>query len=82
MKNGAVHVVSIIIRNVMPLSAKANITVMYLNVKCGVIIRNTLKEMVYPNISTPLKMGNSTAEGIVIRTIAPKRYKSIEMRFY
>ena len=43
MNNGAVHVISTIIHNVMLLAAKDELAALYLNAKDGVFIRNKLE---------------------------------------
>ena len=45
MYNGALHVLSIIINNVMPSEAEAKIAALYLNEKGGVVIQNMLEEI-------------------------------------
>ena len=49
MNNGAVHLVSTIILNVISSESEAELMALYLNAKDGVIICNTLKEMVHPH---------------------------------
>ena len=61
MNNGTVHVVSTIIHNVMSLSAKDDIAVLYLNTKDDVVIWNTLEYMGHSQPETPLWTENSTA---------------------
>ena len=65
MKNLAVHVVSTIIRNVMPSAAEAEVADLYLNAKYCVIVWNTLEELVHPQPEISLQTNNYTSEGII-----------------
>ena len=82
MKNGAVHVVSTTICNIISLSAEADIAAMNLNEKEGVVIFNTLEEMGHPKPETPPQTENSTEEGIVNITIFQRCSKAMDMLFY
>ena len=44
--------------------------------------RICLLEMGHPQQATPLKLDNTTAQGILTKTLIPKRSKSIDMRFF
>ena len=81
MKNGSVHVVSTIIRNVISSAAKYEITAVYLNAKYGVIIWNTLEEMGHLHPVSPLKTDNYISEVIVNRSIFQRHSKSMDMCF-
>ena len=70
MDNGAVHVVSTIIHNVMSSEADDEIAELYLNTKYRVGIRNLLEELFHPQTETPLQTYNYTSEGKVNITIA------------
>ena len=81
-ENGAVHVVSTIIWNLMSSAAEDVIVALYLNLKYGVTIRNTLEEMGHPHPTMPLHTKNSTQEGISNRTIVSKLPKAVDIHFY
>jgi hypothetical protein len=55
--------------HVMPSAAEAEIAELFINVKEGKVLRNTLEEMGYPHEATPIQTNNSTAGGIADATI-------------
>ena len=82
MNNVAVHVVSIIIRNVISSKSKDELAALYMNEEDGAVIRNMLEEMVHPRPETPLQTENSTAKVIVNKTISQRRSKVMDVYFY
>ncbi len=69
---------------VMSSAAEAECGGLYLNAKESVPMRNTLIELGHPQPpdGTPIRTDNSTADGIMNRTVKPKRSKSMDMRFW
>ena len=65
----------------MSSAAEAEIGAFY-TAQDSVILRNTLIEMGWPQPKTPVQTDNSTAAGVVNKTIQPKRTKSMDMRFH
>ena len=53
-----------------------------MNAREAVPLRQGLIEMGHPQPATPMKTDNSTATGIINKTIKQKRSKAIDMRFY
>ena len=80
--NGAVHIIAKIIKHVMSSAAEAEIGALFYTAQDGVILRQTLIEMGWPQPKTPIQTDNSTASGVVNKTIVPKRTKSMDMRFH
>ena len=82
--NGAIHVHSSIIRNVMSSAAEAEIGAAYLNAQDACPMRQTLIDLGHtqPTTGTPLQTDNACAEGILNDTVKQKRSKAIDMRFY
>jgi hypothetical protein len=80
--NGLILTLSTILRMMVASAAEAEIGALFLNVKEGVNIRNTLKEMGHPQLATPMQTDNTTAHGILCGTCKQQRSKSIDMRFY
>ena len=81
--NGAIHVVSEIMRNVMPSAAEAETGGLFVNGQAGVPIRTTLEEMGHPQPGpTPLTTDNTAATGIANDTVKAKRSKAMDMRFH
>ena len=80
--NGALHVVSKIMRNVMGSAAEAEIAAAYLTAREAVPIRTTLEELGHPQSPTPIQVDNTTCAGFANDTIKQKRTKSIDMNYY
>jgi hypothetical protein len=71
-----------VIRNVMGSAAEAEVGALYDNLREGVPLRNTLKEMGYPQPPTPVQVDNSTANGFANNQIKQQKSKAMQMRFY
>jgi hypothetical protein len=80
--NGAIHVNSKIIKNVMGSAAEAEIGASYMNGQDCVAIRQTLIELGHPQPPTPIQVDNTTARSFANGTMKQKRSKSIDMNFY
>ena len=80
--NGALHVVSKIMRNVLGSAAEAEIAAAYLTARESVPIRTTLAELGHPQSPTPIQVDNTTCAGFANDTIKQKRTKSIDMNYY
>ena len=66
----------------MSSAAEAEICAQFTNEKEGTILRITLEEMGWPQMTTPVQLDNSTAYGLATNTINQKRSRTIDMRFY
>jgi hypothetical protein len=82
--NGPILPNTKIIRAVMSSAAEAETGSLFLNLKDAVVLRTTLEEMGHPQPAdgNPCATDNSTAAGIVNRTVKQQRSKAIDMRFY
>jgi hypothetical protein len=80
--NGPILNLSKVLKGVMLSAAEAKIGALYLNAKEATVIRTTLAEMGHPQPATPMETNNSTACGIMNRTVKQVRSKAIDMRFY
>ena len=80
--NGSINVLAKLIKNVMSSAAEAECGGLYMNAKAAVPERTTLIELGHPQPPTPLKTDNSTADGIMNKTVKQQRSKAIDMRFY
>ena len=80
--NGAIHINSKIIKNVMGSAAEAEIGFSYMNGQDCIAIRQTLIEMGHPQPPTPIQVDNTTARSFANGTMKQKRSKSIDMNFY
>ena len=80
--NGAVLTIVQIIKAVMSSAAEAELGALYINARELIPLRHLLIEMGHPQPPTPIQTDNSTALGVVINTIQPKRTKAMDMRFH
>jgi hypothetical protein len=80
--NGSILTLSAILRMVVASAAEAEVGALFLNAKEGVNIRNILKEMGHPQLSTPMQTDNTTAHVILRGTCKQQHSEAIYMRFY
>ena len=80
--NGTIHNVAEIIKGVMSSAAKAELGVMYINVRKVVEERIILEEMGHVQPATPVQVDNSTAKGIINKRVQLKRTKAMDMCFH
>ena len=80
--NGAIHVHSSRIRNVMASAAEAELGALYDNAQEAAAIRTTLDDMGRPQQTTAIKTDNSTAAGIANNTLKQRKSRSMDMKFY
>ena len=55
---------------------------LYMNAQEAVPMRATLEELGHPQPPTPIRTDNSTADGIMNKTVKQKKSKSMDMRFW
>ena len=80
--NGAILVISHVIKTVMTSAAEAELGALYINAREAVYIQNILEAMGHPQPRTPVQTDNSTAEGVVNNKILPKQTKAMDIRFH
>jgi hypothetical protein len=80
--NGAIHVVSTILKFVAASAAEAELGALFVNAKEGRVIRLILEELGHPQPPTPIHCDNSTAAGIANNTVKRQRSRSMEMRYF
>ena len=80
--NGAVHNIAKLIKAVMSSAAEAELGGLYINAREAVPMRKTLEELGHKQPRTPMQTDNSTALGVVLNKIQPKRTKAMDMRFH
>ncbi|KAL7483088.1 hypothetical protein ACHAW6_013638 [Cyclotella cf. meneghiniana] len=80
--NGAIHVVSTILKFVAASAAEAELGALFVNAKEGRILRLILHELGHPQPTTPIHCDNSTATGIANNTVKRQRSRSMEMRYF
>ena len=80
--NGAIHIHSTIMRNVLASAAEAEVAACFLNAQEACVIRATLAYLGHAQPPTPIQTDNQCAAGILNCTVKQKRSKAIDMRFY
>lgn len=79
--NGAIDVLSTIIKHVISSSSEAESGTLFYRCKRAIPYRVTLEEMGHPQDKTPVTIDNSTAHGLTMGTMNSKASKSNDMRF-
>ena len=80
--NGAVLILSSIIKHVMTSASETEIASLFYGCKQAIPLHVTLEEMGHPQPGpTPVTTDNSTAVGLTRNTMTPKASKSMDMRF-
>ena len=82
--NGAIFILTKLIPTVMSSAADAECGGLYMNAREAVPMITTLEELgqPQPDNGTPIRTDNSTADGIMNKTVKQKRSKSMDMRFW
>merc|ERR1712155_394889 len=80
--NGPIYVLAKVIKAVMTSTTEAECGGLYINAQEAVPLIITLEELGHKQDTVQLKTDNSTAEGIMNKTIKQKRSKAMYMRFY
>jgi hypothetical protein len=80
--NGAVTVLSTILKAVMASATEAEMGGLFLAAKEATVLRNTLADMGHPQPASPIQTDNACAAGIVNNTVKQRRSKAMDMRFY
>jgi hypothetical protein len=82
LTNGAISIISTVLKHVMSSEAEAEIGAVFINAKEGAVLRTTLEELGHPHLPTPLETDNTTTTGYSNGTTKQKRTKAMDMRFY
>jgi hypothetical protein len=83
LNNGAILIISKVLKHVMSSAAEAEIGAVFINAKEGAVLRTTLEELGHTNTPpTPMETDNTTATGYSNGTIKQKRTKAMDMHFY
>jgi hypothetical protein len=81
LTNGAILIISTILRHVMSSAAEAEIGSVFLNANEATILRTNLEEMGHPQPPTPLKTDNTTVMGYSNDTIKQRRTRAMDVGF-
>ena len=71
-----------VIKFVMTSGAEAELEALYITAQKLVPMRQTLIEMGWPQPPTPIQTDNTTAEGVVNKTIVTKKLKYMDLRLH
>jgi hypothetical protein len=82
LTNGAILIISKVLKNVMSSAAEAEIGAVFINAKEGAVLRTALEELGHKQPPTPMETDNTTATGYSNGTIKQKRIKEMDMHFY
>jgi hypothetical protein len=81
-QNGAIHIISTIMRNVMASAMEAELGALFHNARDGIPLRTPLIEMGHDHPATPIQTDNVCAAGVANKTVEQRRSKAIDVRFY
>lgn len=70
------------LRHVVSSAAEAEVGGLFVNAKEGEVLRQTLRDIGWPQSATPIQTDNTTALGIANDTIRQQRSRAMDMRFY
>jgi hypothetical protein len=82
LTNGAILIISKVLKHVMSSAAEAEIGTVFINAKEGAVLRTTLDELGHKQPTTPMETENTYATGYINGTIKQKRTKAMDIRFY
>jgi hypothetical protein len=82
LTNGAILIISKVLKRVMSSAAEAEIGAVFINAKEVAVLRTTLEELGHPQPPTKMETDNTTATGYSNGTIKQKRTKAMCMHFY
>jgi hypothetical protein len=82
LTNGAILIISKVLKHVMSSAAEAEIGAVFINAKEGAVFKTTLEELGHKQPPTPMETDNTTATGYSNGTIKQKGTKAMDMRFY
>jgi hypothetical protein len=68
-KNGAIHIISTIMRNVMASAMEAELGALFHNARDGIPLRTTLIEMGHDQAAMPIQTDNACAAGVANETV-------------
>jgi len=80
--NGAIHINSSIMNNVMASATEAELGALFHDAQDGCTFQQCLLFLGHRQPATPIQTDNACAEGIINDTVKQKKSKAIGMRFY
>ena len=80
--NGAIHVLSKIIKLVCSSTAESELAALYMNAQEAIPLRQTLIDLDHPQPPTEIITDNSIASGVVNQTVKQNKLRSMNMRYF
>jgi hypothetical protein len=80
--NAPVDETSVRIDAVVSAVSEAEYAAIFLNARKATVLRQTLKDLGYPQPPTPMSVDNKCAQGLANDTVKRRRSKAIDMRFH
>ena len=80
--NGAIYTLCNIMKFVASSADEAELGVLFMNAREGLIIQLTLEELGHPQPSTPMHCDIATASGIANGSVKRQRSRAMEMRYF
>ena len=80
--NGAILTIAQVIKFVMTSAAKAELGALFIAAQKLVPLHQTLIEMGWTHPPTPIQTDNTTAAGVVNKTLLSNKLKSMDLRFH
>jgi hypothetical protein len=80
--NGAIHVHSSIMKNVLSSATEAEVGALFHNAHDACSLRQALIDLGHPQPPTPIQTDNACAHGILNDQVKQKRSKAMDMRYY
>jgi hypothetical protein len=81
-QNGAIHIISTIMRNFMASAMEAKLGALFHNARDSIPLRTTLIKMGHDQEATPMQTDNACDAGVANETVKQRRSKAIDMHFY
>ena len=82
LRNGAIHVISKLLKNVVALAAESEIGGSFENSREGLHMRRILIALKHPQPPTPIQTDNTTAQGIINNNAKQRKSRAMNMRYY
>jgi hypothetical protein len=82
LTNGAILIISTVLKHAMSSAAEAEIGAVFINAKERAVLQTTLEELGHPQPPAPMETDNTTDTGYSNGTIKQKHTKAMDMRFY
>jgi hypothetical protein len=77
LTNGAILIISKVLKHVMSSATKAELGAVFINANEGAVLRTTLEELGHTHPPTPMETDNTTATGYSNGTIKQKHTKAM-----